>query len=68
MERKRYLELCQRNAIYPKSVIVEYNGGDYYPVSLMIWFNSSGETQNTAKLIDKNCHSETHCRLSEVKE
>jgi hypothetical protein len=68
MERKRYLELCQMNAVYPQSVIVECNGKDYYPRSLTVWFNSSGETKNTATMLDKNCRSEIHCNLSEVKE
>ena len=34
IDRKRYLEMCQKNAVYRDAVKVYYNGSAFYPVSL----------------------------------
>lgn len=66
MERKHYLELCQKNAVKIESVFVEYNGSKYIPVALSLWFNEKGEGQNTAVMSDLNKNSIINCRLQDV--
>lgn len=65
IDRKLYLELCQRNAVGGVSVVM-YEGVKYYPVMLQIWFNDKGEPQNTAVLQDLNLKSFINCRLQDV--
>lgn len=67
MDRKHFLELCQINAVSPYTVIVLYSGIECYPKALKIWFNSAGETQNTAVLIEKKTRCVIECRTSEIK-
>ena len=52
MERKRYLELCQRNAVTPETKKVLLDGTKYYPDRIEVWFDGSGKTINTAVLKD----------------
>ena len=66
IDRKKYLELCQKNAAGIGGIFVEYSGGKYIPVSLSIWFNEMGECQNTAVLCDLNFKSTINCRLQEI--
>lgn len=68
IDRKRYFELCQKNSVVPNSVNVIYQGGEYYPQALKIWFNSQGKTMNTAVLIDVNLNSITNCSLEDIEE
>lgn len=68
MERNRFLQLCQKEAAVPKSVIVYYDGAKYYPESLTIWFNEKGETQNTARLVAVVGFSGVCARVSDVEE
>jgi hypothetical protein len=65
IDRKLYLELCQRNAVGGVNVVM-YEEVKYYPVMLQIWFNDKGEPQNTAVLQDLNLKSFTNCRLQDV--
>ena len=51
IERKKFLELCQRNAVYPDSVEVAFHDLPnvfYNPISLNIWFDKKGVARNTA--------------------
>ena len=51
IERKKCLELCQRNAVYPDSVEVSFRDLPnvfYNPISLNIWFDKKGVARNTA--------------------
>lgn len=66
IDRKKYLELCQKNAVFKNSIKVKYKGFDYYPMSLEIWFDNKGTTQNSAVLEEINSRSVTYCKLSEV--
>ena len=66
IDRKLYLELCQRCAIGMGDVFVEYENTKYVPHSLSIWFNDKGETQNTAVLFDLNGKTVINCRLQDV--
>ena len=68
MDRNRFLQLCQREAVVPKSVIVYYDGAKYYPENLTIWFNEKGETQNTARLVAVVGRSMVCARVSDVEE
>lgn len=68
MERKRYLQLCQKRAVGEKDVFVIYEGVEYIPISLSIWFNKKGETQNTAVLRDLNGKTFVNCRVIDIDE
>lgn len=65
-KRNKYLELCQKNAIYQDGVVVKHRDIKYYPLALKLWFDSTGETQNTAILQDTNAKSIVEGKLSEV--
>jgi hypothetical protein len=67
MDRKKYLELCQKNSVYPNSEKVNYKGAEYYPKALKVWFDNKGIPQNTAVIEDVNSNSVTYCKLSEVR-
>ena len=68
MERKRYLELCQKNSVYKNSVVVFVGGVEYYPQKIQVWFDEKGTTQNTAVLLDKNENSIILSKLESVSE
>lgn len=68
LDRKRYLELCQRNAVDPNSVNVIYQNAKYYPLALKIWFNGNGETKNTAEMVDCVARSKMYCDVKDVSE
>ena len=68
MERKRYLELCQRNAVYEKSTLVLYDENEYYPQKIQVWFDKKGKTKNTAILLDKNSNSIVEASLERIDE
>ena len=65
-DRNLYLVLCQRNAIYPKSIIAEYNGAKYYPISLNIGFDKDGKTINSSIMGSVIGNSSIQCKLSDV--
>ena len=67
MERKLYLELCQRQAI-KGGVLVEYEGVAYHPYSYELKFQSDGKIKNTAILKDQKANCLVYCRLEDVKE
>ena len=66
MERKKYLELCQQNAVYPFSKTVEYEGSEHYPMSYELGFEKNGQSTHTAILLDKNKKSVIRCDLEGV--
>ena len=68
MERKRYLELCQRNAVQPKSVVVWFDGTGYYPIEYRLWFDKDGKSVHRAVLKDIKANSVINCPLEGVKE
>ena len=67
MERKLYLELCQRQAI-KGGVLVEYGGIAYQPYSYELKFQSDGKIKHTAILKDEKENSLVYCKLEDVKE
>ena len=68
MERKRYLELCQRNAVQPKSVVVWFDGIGYYPIEYRLCFDKDGKSVHRAVLHDRKANSVINCPLEGVKE
>ena len=75
MERKEFLELCQRVSALPDSVIgkqriplkllVEYNGAKYYPLKYVLWFKD-GKSQHSAVLHDLKSKSTVTCPVDRV--
>ena len=68
MERKRYLELCQRNAVQPKSVVVWLDGIGYYPIEYRLCFDKTGKTIHKAVLHDMKANSVIRVELKKVDE
>ena len=77
IERKKYLEMCQRVAILPSGVQnlkqnvpdnlkVVYDGIAYYPVSLDISFDKDGNVINTAILHSLTANSVIERNLKDV--
>lgn len=67
MERKRYLELCQKYAV-GCDVRVKYKDTEYYPCRYELGFDSNGKPIHTAILKDVNANSVLHTKLEKVKE
>ena len=67
MERKLYLELCQRHAI-KGGVLVEYSGIAYQPYAYELKFHSDGKIKQTAILKDPKANCLVYCRWGDVKE
>ena len=68
MERNDYLKLAQRANMLPRGardfrpncpdeLRVIFAGGEYYPLSLRIWFMPDGTPKHSAELVD--CKSAT---------
>ena len=81
IERKTYLEMCQKVAVLPSGVLgikervpdelkVIYDGVVYYPLSLEISFDKDGKVINTAILHSLTANSiiERNLRSVEVYE
>lgn len=67
MERKLYLELCQRQAM-KGGVPVEYDGIAYKPYAYELKFQSNGKIKHTAILKEQKSNCLVYCRLEDVKE
>ena len=65
MERKLYLELCQRHAI-KGGVLVEYDGIAYQPYSYELKFQQDGKIKHTAILKEQKANCLVYCRLEDV--
>lgn len=50
MDRTKYLQLCQLNAVYPKSRKVKYVGNDYYPINYILGYDKEGNATHTAQI------------------
>jgi hypothetical protein len=69
MDRTKYLQLCQLNAVYPKSRKVKFDGDEYYPLKYILGYDKTGQATHTAQIQSVNagqCH--LFVRLSEVEE
>lgn len=67
MERKRYLELCQKYAV-GCDVKVLYKDIKYHPYRYELGFDDKGNSIHTAILKDLKANSLLYCRLEDVKE
>ena len=67
MERKRYLELCQKYAV-GYNVKVKFNDFDYRPYRYELSFDNQGKSIHRAILKDINANSINYCKLKDVKE
>lgn len=67
MERKRYLELCQRYAI-GCDVRVKYKDTEYHPYRYELGFDKQGKSTHTAILKDLKANSLLYCWLKDIKE
>ena len=67
VDRKLYLELCQRQAI-KGGVLVEYDGIAYQPYAYELKFQSYGKIKHTASLKEPKTNCLVYCRLEDVKE
>lgn len=67
MERKQYLELCQKYAV-GCDVRVKYKGTEYHPCRYELGFNKQGKSIHTAILKDIKANSLLYCRLEDVEE
>ena len=68
MQRKRYLELCQINAVYPKSKTVVHDGIEYYPQSFQILFDEHGATVDVGWMKDKKANCIVCRKVKEIAE
>jgi hypothetical protein len=77
IDRKTYLEMCQKVAALPSGVLgikekvpedlkVVYDGVTYYPMSLEISFDKDGKVINTAILHSLKANSIVGAELKEV--
>ena len=67
MERKLYLELCQRQAM-KGSVLVEYGGIPYHPHAYEVKVQQDGKIKHTAILKEPKANCLVYCRLEDVNE
>ena len=49
-----------------KTVTVEYDGIEYYPIAYQLAYNADGTIRHTAVLRDIVSNSEIYCRLADV--
>jgi hypothetical protein len=68
MERKRYLELCQKYAVYKEAVFVKYKGCLFYPVSYVLSFDEKGTSVHRCVLKDTKANSDAWALLERVEE
>lgn len=67
MERKRYLELCQKYAV-GCDTRVKYKNTEYRPYRYELGFDSNGNSIHTAILKDLKANSVIYVMLKDIKE
>jgi hypothetical protein len=65
MERKRYLELCQKYAV-GENIKVKYKDTEYHPYRYELSFSSNGKVVHTAILKDRKANSVIFVKLESV--
>jgi hypothetical protein len=69
MDRKRFLELCQRYSFTKnKSCLVKYKDSVYYPYGYIMTFKDNGEPEHTAMMKDLKANAVYYGVLSKVEE
>ena len=67
MERKRYLELCQKYAV-GGDIGVKYKETEYHPYRYELGFDDKGNSIHTAILKDLKANSVVYTMLEQIKE
>ena len=67
MERKRYLELCQKYVV-GCDIRVLYKDTEYHPYRYELGFDGSGKSIHTAILKDIKANSVVYAALENIKE
>ena len=67
MERKRYLELCQKYAV-GEDIRVKYKDFEYHPYRYELGFDKQGNSTHTAILKDLKANSVIYVMLKDIKE
>ena len=67
MERKRYLELCQKYAV-GCDIRVKYKETEYHPCRYELGFDDKGNSIHTAILKDLKANSVVYAMLKDIKE
>ena len=67
MERKRYLELCQKYAV-GCDIKVKYKDTEYHPYRYELGFDKQGKSIHAAILKDIKANSVIYTMLEKVKE
>ena len=67
MERKQYLELCQKYAV-GEDIRVKYKDTEYRPYRYELGFDKQGNSTHTAILKDLKANSIIYVMLKDVKE
>lgn len=67
MERKRYLELCQKYAV-GCAVRVKHKDTEYHPCRYELGFDNNGKSIHTAILKDVKANSVVYVMLKDIKE
>lgn len=75
IDRKTYLEMCRAVAVIignrsakeiPDSLLVVYDGHEYYPLYYSLSFDKNGNAVHRATLHDRYANSINGCLLSEL--
>lgn len=66
MERKLFLDSCQRYAVFNDTTVM-YNGSKYYPDGYQLRYDKHGNIIHTAILRDMNKNTLVYCNLADVK-
>ena len=77
IERKTYLEMCQKVSVLPSGVLgikqnipndlkVIYDGVAYYPTSINIGFDNDGKVINTAIIHSLKANSTISAKLEDI--
>ena len=67
MERKWYLELCQKYAV-GEDIKVKYKDTEYHPYRYELGFDDKGNSIHTAILKDLKANSVVYAMLKDIKE
>jgi hypothetical protein len=67
MERKQYLELCQKYAV-GGDIRVKYKDTEYHPYRYELGFDDKGNSIHTAILKDLKANSVVYAMLKSIKE
>ena len=67
MERKRYLELCQKYAV-GEDIRVKLKDTEYHPYRYELGFDDTGKSIHTAILKDLKANSVVYAMLENIKE